>query len=50
MFPLKKQVQTASDHAKGAVARLTGKESPKMEDNEATLPSSGRASTRRSHM
>ena len=37
MFPLKKQVQLASDHAKGAIARLTGKENPKMEDTEATF-------------
>ncbi len=37
MFPLKKQVQVACDHTKGAIARLTGKENPKMEDNEATF-------------
>ena len=37
MFPLKKQVQVACDNAKGAVARLTGKENPKMEDNEETF-------------
>ncbi|HEY5383145.1 MAG TPA: DUF1993 domain-containing protein [Candidatus Paceibacterota bacterium] len=37
MFPLKKQVQVACDNAKGAVARLTGKEAPKMEDNEETF-------------
>ncbi|MEK7103065.1 MAG: DUF1993 domain-containing protein [Patescibacteria group bacterium] len=37
MFPLKKQVQVACDNAKGAVARLTGKENPVMEDNEQTF-------------
>lgn len=37
MFPLVKQVQIACDHAKGAVARLTGKENPVMEDNEQTF-------------
>jgi hypothetical protein len=37
MFPLKKQVQTACDNAKGAIARLTGKENPKIEDTEETF-------------
>ncbi len=37
MFPLSKQVQIATDHAKGAVARLAGVEVPKYEDNEQTL-------------
>jgi hypothetical protein len=37
MFPLGKQVQIACDHAKGAVARLMGKEPPKFEDNETTF-------------
>jgi hypothetical protein len=37
MFPLKRQVQLASDLAKGGAARLSGKESPKMEDTEATF-------------
>lgn len=37
MFPLVKQVQIASDNAKGTVARLTGKEAPKMEDTEQSL-------------
>jgi len=37
MFPLVKQVQIACDHAKGAAARLTGREPPKFEDNEQTL-------------
>lgn len=37
MFPLKKQVQVACDNAKGAAARLTGSENPKMEDTEMTF-------------
>jgi len=37
MFNFTKQVQIASDTAKGAVARLSGKEAPKFEDNEKTL-------------
>lgn len=37
MFPLKRQIQIASDQAKGAAARLAGKEAPKMEDTEATF-------------
>ena len=37
MFPLAAQVRIAGDFAKGAVARLTGNEPPKYEDNEATL-------------
>ena len=37
MFPLKKQVQLASDHAKGSVARLAGVENPKMEDTEESF-------------
>jgi len=37
MFPLVKQVQVACDQAKGAVARLSGTEVPKFEDNEATI-------------
>ncbi len=37
MFPLSRQVQIACDHAKGAAARLTGREPPKFEDNEQTL-------------
>lgn len=37
MFPLKKQVQVACDNAKGAAARLSGKEVPKMEDTEETF-------------
>ena len=37
MFPLAKQVQIACDHAKGAAARLTGREPPKFDDDERTL-------------
>ena len=37
MFPLSKQVQIATDHAKGAVARLAGVDVPKYEDNEQTV-------------
>ena len=36
MFPLSRQVQIASDHAKG-VARLAGLEPPPYEDNEQTF-------------
>ncbi len=37
MLPLAKQVQIASDFAKGCCSRLTGREVPKREDNEATI-------------
>src|SRR5215470_13330156 len=37
MFALTRQIQLASDHAKGAVARLSGQEPPKYEDVETTL-------------
>src|SRR5258707_694568 len=37
MFSLTRQVQIASDFAKGAVARLAGQEPPKYEDNEASF-------------
>lgn len=37
MFPLKKQVQIASDNAKGVSARLAGVEIPSYEDTEETL-------------
>lgn len=37
MLPLARQVQIASDSAKGAAARLTGTEPPKFEDTETTL-------------
>lgn len=37
MFPLIKQVQIATDHAKGSAARLAGLEPPAYEDSEQTL-------------
>ncbi len=37
MFPLLRQVQIASDAAKGAVARLAGQEVPSMPDNETSF-------------
>jgi uncharacterized protein len=37
MLPLNRQVQIASDAAKGAAARLSGTEPPKFEDNETTM-------------
>ncbi len=37
MLPLKRQVQIATDMAKGAGARLANVEIPKWEDNEASL-------------
>jgi uncharacterized protein len=37
MLPFGRQIQIASDAAKGCVARLAGQEMPKYEDNEATL-------------
>ncbi|CAG4883090.1 conserved protein of unknown function [Georgfuchsia toluolica] len=37
MFPLVKQVQIATDHAKGAVARLAGIDVPKYEDAEQSF-------------
>lgn len=37
MFPLVKQVQIATDHAKGAAARLAGVDVPKFEDNEQSF-------------
>lgn len=37
MLPLVKQVQIATDHAKGAVARLAGVEVPKFEDTEQSF-------------
>jgi hypothetical protein len=36
MFPLVRQVQTVSDNAKGAAARLAGIEPPKFADTETT--------------
>lgn len=37
MLPLVKQVQIASDAAKGCMARLSGQEIPKWDDTEASL-------------
>ena len=37
MYPLTRQVQIATDHAKGAPSRLAGREVPRYEDNEATF-------------
>lgn len=38
MFPLSRQIQIATDVAKGAAARLAGEEPTKFEDNESTFP------------
>jgi hypothetical protein len=38
MFPLARQIQLASDHAKGAGARLAGIPVPSFEDNEKSFP------------
>lgn len=38
MYPLSRQVQIATDVAKGAASRLAGTEPPKYEDNETTFP------------
>lgn len=37
MYPLSRQIQIASDAAKGCIARLAGLEPPKFEDNEKTF-------------
>lgn len=37
MFPLVKQVQVATDQAKGGCARLAGIEPPRFEDNETSI-------------
>lgn len=37
MFPLTRQIQIATDQVKGGLARLSGIESPKWEDNEASF-------------
>ena len=37
MFNLTKQVQVATDSAKGALHRIAGREIPKMEDNETSF-------------
>jgi hypothetical protein len=38
MFPLTRQVQFSTDHAKGASARLAGLPVPSFEDTETTFP------------
>jgi hypothetical protein len=38
MFPLSRQVQIASDAAKGCIARLAGAEVPSYADTESTFP------------
>jgi hypothetical protein len=37
MFPLRRQVQVATDLAKNGVSRLAGAEPPRYEDNETTI-------------
>jgi hypothetical protein len=37
MLPFPRQIQIASDSAKGCIARLAAQEPPKFEDNEASL-------------
>jgi uncharacterized protein len=37
MLPFSRQVQIATDHAKGAMARLSGRENPRYEDTESTF-------------
>ena len=37
MFPLKKQIQVACDHAKGAAGRLSGTDIPAFADEEKTI-------------
>jgi uncharacterized protein len=37
MFPFSRQVQLATDHAKGITARLSGRDNPKYEDTESTF-------------
>jgi hypothetical protein len=37
MFALTRQIQIATDHAKGAMARLSGRENPKFDDVEASF-------------
>src|SRR3990167_10692426 len=38
MFPLWRQITIATDHAKGASARLAGREGPSFADTESTIP------------
>ena len=41
MFPLSRQIQIATDNAKGGASRLAGIEPPKYEDNESTFQDLG---------
>jgi uncharacterized protein len=51
MLPLIKQVQIATDHAKGAAARLSGREPLKIEDTEASFADlQARIETVRNHL
>ena len=38
MFPLSRQIQIATDNAKGVAARLAGLDPPRYEDHESTFP------------
>ncbi|MDE3022157.1 MAG: DUF1993 domain-containing protein [Pseudomonadota bacterium] len=38
MYPLSRQIQIATDNAKGATSRLAGMEPPRYEDTESTFP------------
>lgn len=38
MLPFSSQIQIATDHAKGCVARLAGMDPPRYEDTETTFP------------
>ncbi len=37
MLPMTRQVQIACDHAKSTMARISGQENPKFDDNEKTI-------------
>lgn len=51
MFPLVRQVQIATDHAKGAPARLAGKDILKLADDEASFADlQARIATVRDHL
>ena len=50
MFPLPRQVQIATDHARGAAARLAGMERPSYPDTETTFEQlQARISGKRQH-
>ena len=38
MFPLSRQIQIATDTAKGAISRLAGSDPPKYDDSESSFP------------